>query len=74
METWWQDLRYGCRMLRKSPGFTAIALVMLAIGIGANTIMFTLADLLLFRPVMLRDPGQLVRCRARDLMVALRYE
>ncbi len=62
MGTLWQDIRYGSRMLRKNRGFTAIALVTLAIGIGANTIMFSISDLLLLRSANVKDPEQLASC------------
>ncbi len=61
MRNFLQDLRYGLRALLKSPGFSTVAILTLALGIGATTAMFTVADGILLKPLRYRDPDRIVQ-------------
>src|ERR1044072_8661397 len=60
VETFFRDLRYGLRMLRRSPGMAAVAILSLALGIGANTALFSVVDAVLIKSLPVQDPQQLV--------------
>lgn len=60
LEALWQDICFGARMLCKNPAFTTVAVLTLALGIGANTALFTAIDTIMFRPLPARDPDKLV--------------
>ena len=64
MHTFWQDVRYGLRMLAKNPGFASIAILTLALGIGANTAIFSLMDQILLRRLPVAHPDELVILRS----------
>src|SRR5215813_4416090 len=61
LETLWQDLRYGLRMMLKNPGFATIAVLTLALGIGANTAIFSVVNVLLFKPLPYPDSERLMQ-------------
>jgi putative ABC transport system permease protein len=69
--TLWQDVRYGARMLAASPAFTVVAVVSLAIGIGANCAIFSFADALLLRPLPVARPGEVLTVGSMSSLEAL---
>ncbi len=69
IESFWQDLRYALRALGKSPGFAGIVILSLALGIGANTAIFSLIDAVLLKMLPVKNPGQLVQFQSTNPVI-----
>jgi len=71
MERLWKDIRHGLRMLAAKPSFTIVAVLSLAIGIGANSAIFSFADALLLRPLPVARPGEVLTVGSRATLEGL---
>src|SRR5437667_6942992 len=71
MQTLWQDISYGWRMIKKSPGFTVVAVLAIALGISANTTIFSSVDALLLRPFSFPHQERLVMLWERNLEIGM---
>src|SRR5579859_2152429 len=73
IETCLQDLRFGVRMLRKNPSFTAVAVLTLSLGIGANSAIFSFVHSILLRPLVYADPERVIRLWSRNVSTGRRF-
>ncbi len=70
LESFWQDIRFGARALRRSPGVTGVIILTLMLGIGANAALFSVIYAVLLRPLPFHDPGRLVMLSERRFQAA----